>query len=588
MGADSQAVRGVAMVKVRGRAQRSISLGSALVAGLGVGTIVGLATVFLSNPLRWSGSTSTGDDCEVGALTQVSVLTCWQVPIIQTMTQQRWDAVTFAVALGDQLIPFLRQAPWPQVAEAAKVARVPVLMYHDITPEKRVFFDVTPQELEEHFRLIQEQGLTPVSLDALVTHLRTGLPLPPKPIVLTFDDGYRGHYEYVYPLLQKYNYPAAFGIYTQGVGTGGNRPKVTWEELREMAQHPLVTIASHSVTHPLDLRPLDEAALERELVESKRVLERELGRPIHYFIYPVGHYDDRVRAVTQKAGYLAAFTMRNGEEFYAGQSADLLTIERFGQSRLPSLLEMVWGGSPVAAPLAGVDFTAPIQWQRATIEGVDLVLVSGGRPITHHADSRYQVDEFLRREPRAVAVVDGGFFSLESLNSNVMIGPVLAQNTRQFIPGGRGDVSKLRGRPLVVISPKTVRFLPFDPDRHNTLAGVQAEVPEVTDLFVASAWLVKEGQPRDYASFGNLFGFDAYRHRAFWGLNHSGQPMIGISKNRVDAVHLGRALARAGFREAVMLDSGATAALAYRGRLYTDYEPRPTPHAVLLLPPDRP
>ncbi|MCS6781805.1 MAG: polysaccharide deacetylase family protein [Gloeomargarita sp. SKYBB_i_bin120] len=578
------------MVKVRGRTRRRLSLWPAVLTGFGLGALTGLAMVLWTTPLRWPGRAhqQAGDDCAAGALTQLSILTCWHVPVTQTMTQQRWDAVSFAAAMGDQLIPFLRQDPWPKLAQAAQTARVPVMMYHDITPHKQVFFDVTPQELEEHFRLIQSQGLTPVSLEVLVTHLRTGLPLPPKPIVLTFDDGYRGHYEYVYPLLQKYNYPAAFAIYTQGVGTGGNRPKMTWAQLREMAQNPLVTIASHSVTHPLDLRSLDDVALERELVVSKQVLERELGRPIHYFVYPVGHYDERVRAATQRAGYLAAFTMRNGEEFYAGQSADLLAIERFGQSRLPSLVEHAWGGSPAAAPLAGVDFTAPIRLQQTTVEGVELVLVSGGRPVTYHADARYQVEEFLRREPRATAVVDGGFFSLESLNSNVMIGPVLAQNTRQFIPGGNGDTPKLRGRPLVVITPKTVQFLPFDPDRHNTLAGVQAEVPGVTDLFVASAWLVKDGQPRDHASFGNLYGFDAYRHRAFWGLHHSGQPMIGISKNRVDSVHLGRALAKVGFREAVMLDSGATAALAYQGRRYTDYEPRPTPHAVLLLPPGMP
>jgi peptidoglycan/xylan/chitin deacetylase (PgdA/CDA1 family) len=582
------------MVKIKGQSRRKFSLWPALLAGLGVGALAGVAAVVVTAPerfnLSWPGQSvgTTSEDCEAGALTKVNFLTCWHVPATATMTQQRWDAVTFAASLGDGLVPFLRQSPWPGIAAAAKIARVPVMMYHDIVPEKQVFFDVTPQEFEAHLQLIKEQGLTPVSLDALVTHLRTGLPLPPKPIVLTFDDGYAGHYEYVYPLLKKYNYPAAFSIYTKAVGETAGRPKVTWAQLQEMVKDPLVTISAHSVTHPLDLRPLDDVALERELVESKQILERELGKPVHYFTYPAGHYDDRVRAATQKAGYLAAFTMRNGEEFYAGQSGDVLTIERFGQSQLERLLPTAWGGSAPATPLAGVDFTAPIGLQRTTVEGVDLVLVSGGRPITYHADSRYQVEQFLQKEPRAMAVVDGGFFSLESLTSNVMIGPVLAQNTQQFIPGGNGDNPKLKGRPLVVITPKTVQFLPFDPLKHNTLAGVQAQVPGVTDLFVASAWLVKDGQPRDYQSFGTLFGFDAYRHRAFWGLNQSGQPMIGISTNRVDSVSLGKALAQAGFREAVMLDSGASAALAYQGKRYTDYEPRPTPHAVLLLPPTTP
>jgi hypothetical protein len=94
------------------------------------------------------------------------------------MTQQQWDAVTFAAQLGALLIiPFLRRGSWPEIA-AAKTARVPGLMYRDIVLEKQVFFDVTPQELAAHLQLIHKRGLTPVSLDALVTHWRIRFPLP--------------------------------------------------------------------------------------------------------------------------------------------------------------------------------------------------------------------------------------------------------------------------------------------------------------------------------------------------------------------------------------------------------------------------
>ncbi|MCY7274521.1 MAG: hypothetical protein LH702_12495, partial [Phormidesmis sp. CAN_BIN44] len=79
--------------------------------------------------------------------------------------------------------------PFPQIHGRARLAKVPVMMYHDIIAEKQVFFDVTPTEFEAALQLIQKNGLTPISLDQLVEHLKTGIPLPKKPIVLTFDDG---------------------------------------------------------------------------------------------------------------------------------------------------------------------------------------------------------------------------------------------------------------------------------------------------------------------------------------------------------------------------------------------------------------
>ena len=74
---------------------------------------------------------------------------------------------------------------------------------------------------------------------------------------------------------------------------------------------------------------------------------------------------------------------------------------------------------------------------KTTIDDTYLVLISGGRPITIHAKSRYQVPEILAGT-QAVAGVDGGFFSLKFLDSNVMIGPVLSQVNNTFIPGYRG------------------------------------------------------------------------------------------------------------------------------------------------------
>ena len=484
---------------------------------------------------------------------------------------------------GPQMMAYLTPNPWPNINQRARLARVPVIMYHDILPQKEVFFDITAEEFEQHLRLIQENGLTPISLDQLVTHLRTGLPLPEKPILLTFDDGYGSVYQYVYPLLKKYGYPAVFSIYTLNIGKNTGRTHVTWAQLREMAANPLVTISAHSVTHPQDVTVLPDDKLRMEVVESKRIIESELGIPIRYFTYPEGKYDARVEKFVQAAGYSAALTMNDLDDRFAGQSKNLLAIDRIGQSRLQYAIAQAWGG-PKLVNGRGFDFTAPLGLNKTTIDKIPLLLISGGRPITIHANSRYQVPQILAGT-QAIAGVDGGFFSLHFLNSNEMIGPVFSQNENKFIPGQQYENLKSTGRPLVLISPQAVQFIPFNPIKHNTLRGIQAEMPNVTDAFVAAAWLVKDSQPQPPSSFGRLFGFDAARYRAFWGINQAGQPTVGVSTKSVNSVALGAALAKAGFRDAVMVDSGASTSLAYNGESLVGYVPRPVPHVVALIPP---
>lgn len=271
----------------------------------------------------------------------------------------------------------------------------------------------------------------------------------------------------------------------------------------------------------------------------------------------------------------------------------MLAISRFGQSRLAqglidveaSPIYQAWGGAKLPSFWSGgFDFTSEVQVNKTNIDETDLTLISGGKPITIHAKSRYQVPEIIAGT-EAVAAVDGGFFSLKYLNSNVMIGPVLSQINNKFIPGYRGENPKLTGRPLVLISPHSAKFIGFDPNLHNSLEGIEAAMPNVTDAFVAAAWLVKDNQPQSAKTFGSLFDYDAIRHRAFWGINQAGQPTVGVSNDPVDSVSLGSALAKAGLRDAVMLDSGASTSLAYKGESLVGYTPRPVPHVVALMPP---
>jgi peptidoglycan/xylan/chitin deacetylase (PgdA/CDA1 family) len=473
---------------------------------------------------------------------------------------------------------------WPQIHQQAQLARVPVIMYHDVLEETEVFFDITPTRLNEDFRAIQAKNLTPISLDQLVNHLRTGVPLPEKPVVLTFDDGYVGHYDYVYQLAKYYNYPVAFSIFTDKVdGNIIGRSTVDWDQVQEMAQDPLVTIVSHSVTHPRDLRELSDEDLRDELEVAKERLEEKLGISIHYFTYPEGNHDERVVEATEAAGYKAALIMRNDSGRFAGESEDLLTIERFGESRFYEVIESAWGGPPLSGFKPAQNFEAPIQRLEVEIDDIPMTLISGGQVQTIHADSRYPLTEIVA-ESDAIAAVDGTFFSLEFLDSNTMIGPVMSRNTGEFVPGDEGDIYKLKDRPLVLMNPKEVKFLSFDPAQHNTLAGIQQEMPDVTDVFVGAGWLVREQEPQSARTFRNLFAYEEYRFRAFWGINMEGQPVVGATHAQIDSVGLGELLRQAGFYNAVMLDSGASTSLVYQGESLIGFESRTVPHAVALVP----
>ena len=513
----------------------------------------------------------------------VQTVTQTILQLVEWVEQPQSSIEPLVTTAAPQWMAQLNPSPWPEIHDRARLANVPVIMYHDILAEKDVFFDVTPEEFAAHLQLIRDHGLTPISMDQLVNHLRTGLPLPEKPILLTFDDGYLGHHDYVWPLLQEYGYPGLFSIYTYKVGRDHGRPGLDWEQLTQMAADPLVTIAAHSITHPADLRNLSPEDARQEIAGSKQELEERLGIPIDYFTYPEGNYNDQVAELVSEAGFFAALTMSNTEDLLAGESDNLLAIARLGQSQLEDVLDQAWGGAPLQSFEGTMDFTAPIIKQQHTVDDIPLTLITGGKPITVHADSRYQVQDIIANTD-IVAAVDGGFFSLEYLDSNQMIGPVYSQNTQQFIPGDRNDIYRLTNRPLVMISPTSIQFLPFNPDAHNSLDGIQTEMPDITDAFIAAAWLVRDGQPQPAETFVGLFDFDAKRHRAFWGINQAGQPVVGVSHDFVDSIHLGEILANLGLYNAVMLDSGASTSLSYEGASLVGYEPRPVPHIVGLVP----
>jgi poly-beta-1,6-N-acetyl-D-glucosamine N-deacetylase len=467
----------------------------------------------------------------------------------------------------------LAAVPFPQIHGRARLSRVPVMVYHNILPQKKTALDTTVAELETQFKTIQKNGLTPIALEQLIEHLKTGIPLPEKPIVLMFDQGY----EPVYPLLKTYNFPVAFAI-------DPTQSKNAVNAIKGMTADPLVTIVSHSLSTASDLRMLSDEQLQKAFVDSKRMLESNLGMTIPYFVYPEGPIDDRLQQAVKQAGYQAAWMKPEAQSQFVEESDNLLTLHRIGSSTLDQIIPYANGGPRLKFLDDALNFDDPVQLTRPTINHVPLILASGGRPTTIHAKTRSQVSEIITNTP-AIAAVDGTFFSLEQLDSNQMIGPVLSRERGVFVPGQSGVNPFLKGRPLVLINDKTIKFIPFDGTRHNTKVGMEAVLPGVMDAFVGAGWLVRDGKPQSLESFGKLYSVNEERDRAFWGVDWNDRPVVGVSGEAVGSVKLGEALSQAGLRDVVMLDSGASASLVYNKSSMMDYLPRPVPHAVALYPP---
>jgi len=192
---------------------------------------------------------------------------------------------------------------------------LPILLYHYVeivTDERdtiREGLSITPQVFESQLVTLVNNGFTPITFDDLSAYYAGRAELPNKPIIITFDDGYRDFYTDVFPLLKKHQIRAAIFVVSGFLDYTKNY--LTRAQLKEIAASPLVEINAHSVNHPnLTLLSLPNAVWE--ITESKRALENFLGRPVNHFAYPFGAYSQALAYEVTRAGFHTAATVEFG------------------------------------------------------------------------------------------------------------------------------------------------------------------------------------------------------------------------------------------------------------------------------------
>lgn len=194
-------------------------------------------------------------------------------------------------------------------------ANIKVLMYHRVLAEKPArpvkWHWVTVDTFSKHLKIIDFLGFTPITFSDYYLALQEKLTLPGKPIIITFDDGYRDTYQNALKILLKFNMTAV-------IFAMGNRQilEAEWDssgeqdicllmnnaELKE-ARALGFEIGAHSMNH-LNLSTLEPETVQKEIGNSKIELERVLGEPVLSFAYPYGGLNDSVQRIAEKSGFL--------------------------------------------------------------------------------------------------------------------------------------------------------------------------------------------------------------------------------------------------------------------------------------------
>jgi peptidoglycan/xylan/chitin deacetylase (PgdA/CDA1 family) len=212
---------------------------------------------------------------------------------------------------------------------------VPVLMYHEVSPSPHPAFrryTVTVRDFARQMRWLAAFGYQPIDMDTLVQARQGHASLPKRPVVITFDDGFQGCADHAVPVLRTHGFTAMFYLVAGLMGATSRwlRPELgmelalmSWDTARSLAAEGF-RCGAHTLTHPR-LAGLDPTQRRAELVDARRRMEDELGRPVVHLAYPYGAFDQTVQAAAAEAGYVTACSTRAG---LSEPDDDLLAIRR--------------------------------------------------------------------------------------------------------------------------------------------------------------------------------------------------------------------------------------------------------------------
>ncbi|MGH3116210.1 MAG: polysaccharide deacetylase family protein [Gaiellales bacterium] len=231
----------------------------------------------------------------------------------------------------------------PQRLPAREIV-IPILMYHRINvvrpsaPPITRRLTVHPADFARQMAWLKRHRYRTVTQRELFDALLCGRRLGPKPIMITFDDGYRDAFFNASPVLKRLNMRGTAYV-VSGRISNGDPSFLTWRLLRRLEGRG-VEIGSHTVSHR-GLTSLSDREAFDELLRSRRTLERRLGHRVPWLAYPLGAYDARIERLARRAGYVLATTTQAGTRQFARRPLALRRLRVLDTTHVRGLAAML-------------------------------------------------------------------------------------------------------------------------------------------------------------------------------------------------------------------------------------------------------
>lgn len=216
------------------------------------------------------------------------------------------------------VVPFAAAWAWPPAPtlrlphlHPPQALDVPILMYHRVstTVVGLAGLTVSPQAFAAQMEWLHRAGYHAITQEQLYEALHFGVPLPRRPVLITFDDGYRDVLWQAAPVLHRLHMPATVYVITDRPD-GGDPSFLSWPQVVRLERLGF-DIGSHTVHH-LELTQLPSSQAWSELVQSRDALQRHLHHPVLWLSYPAGAADAAVARLAARAGYRLAVTTQPG------------------------------------------------------------------------------------------------------------------------------------------------------------------------------------------------------------------------------------------------------------------------------------